>query len=695
MDQLKNFGCYVLSDEKLKKYLSKRDFKQFLSCKEQFASLSLYLADKIANAIRLWAMSVGATHYTHWFFPLTNKTAEKQISFLDKSKDKIISKLRGVELLKGEVDASSFPSGSERLTFEARGYTVWDYTSPIFIKEDNNGHRVLYIPTAFCTYDGVAVDEKTPLIRSSEFLNREGTLLLHNLGYKKTKQVLSFVGGEQEYFLIDEKLANQRKDIMFAGRTLLGASTIIQQEFYQHYLGVLSPKISDYMHELNQELWKVGILAKLQHNEVAPGQHEIVPLYAPVGVSCDQNMLLMMISEQVAKSHGLKVLFHEKPFANLNGSGKHNNWSIGTSDGINLLDESCMGTENFLLILSCIIAGIDKYYQLLRCTVMSATNELRLGGHEAPPSIISVYIGGRLQEKIKNYLNKSPINFEDKKTLETQTSSLSKIEKDECDRNRTSPFAYTGTKFEFRMLGSHQNMAFCNAILNAIVASQFQNVNKELKHAKNKKESIFEITKRNFMEHSRILFNGDGYSKEWSKEAKRRGLEDYHTFEECCSILYHDSTKELLVDHHIFSQLELSIRYKIMLERYANQYVTEAKVLLSMMNDQILQKLEEYLLFLSSLEKKISGKDDDHYVTRKKMQLIEATKALYHHCLLLENMLYQITLKSRKEKVIYVRKFICKEMDKIREVYDKIEKHLPKKYRTMPTYDDLLFSLDN
>lgn len=695
MDTVKDFGCYVLSDEKLKKYLSAREYKKFLSCKEHFDALPLQLADSIARAIRVWATSLGATHYTHWFFPLSNKSAEKQVSFLDTDKGKIISTLCGSHLIKGEVDASSFPSGSTRMTFEARGYTVWDYSSPIFIKEDNNGYKVVYIPTAFCTYDGVAVDEKTPLLRSCEWLSREGVQLLHSLGYKKVKQILSFVGSEQEYFLLDETLSKQRKDLMITGRTLLGAECILKQEEYQHYLGVISPKVSGYMHDVYQQLCKVGILAKLQHNEVAFSQHEIVPQYATTNVTCDQNMLLMIICKQVAEKHGLAVLFHEKPFAYINGSGKHNNWSIGTDTGLNLFDESKNDPALFMLLFSCVIAGIDKYHNLLKTSVFSASNCLRLGGHEAPPGIISVYIGNDLQERIRQYTEEGATNFAPKELVDTKTSRLYKIEKDSCDRNRTSPFAYTGSKFEFRMVGSGQNIAFCNTLLNSILAHELRLVNNAIRECKDIKSCIFDITKRNFIKHSRIIFNGNGYDKWWQEESANRGLVSDNNVKNIFGVLLDNDTKRLLTLSGIMSETELTIRYNTYLEKYASQIETEARVMQAMMTTQVIPKIEEYLSFLSGLSRGLDDIKTPTCVKQKRKYIYTSLCRLQNQTTKLSMFLKEMEGYDREEKITYIKKNILKSMTTIRKLYDKLESILPQEFLPFPTYNDLLFSLDN
>lgn len=687
------FSKYVLTDDKLKKLMNKKDFNKFLQLKESQKNLDIDLADKIAKAIKKWAISLGATHYTHWFFPLTGKSAEKQVSFLDLDSDgEFINMFSGNSLIKGETDASSFPSGGERMTFEARGYTVWDYSSPVFIKEDLSSNKVLYIPTAFCSYHGVALDEKTPLLRATENLNSEAVKLLHKLGYNDVKNVDCNLGIEQEYFLIDEDLYKQRKDLILTGRTLVGSSPSLSQETYHHYFCQINPKISSFMHELDKELWSEGIMAKIQHNEVAPRQHEIVPVFSSVNIATDQNQLLMEIMNKVASKHGFKVLFHEKPFSKMNGSGKHNNWSLSTDTGINLLDFNKAKEEVFMLFFTSVLSAIDKHYDLLRMSTSCLGNDFRLGGNEAPPSIISVYIGEDMMQVLNDYVKTEKINKKSKTLLDIKTSSVAKLYKDNSDRNRTSPFAYTGNKFEFRMVGSSQSTALSNTVLCTIVADELSRINKLLDKSDTNK-NIKDIIIDNIKNHSRIIFNGNSYDKSWHEEAKQRGLVNITNCVDAYKSLVKEETISLFENNKVMSKTELNVRYETYLKSYTETVITETKALLGMTTKQIIPALNKYENRLLDLVKKLREEKLDY---SKHLQIIENTNNCITTLYTLVGQLEeeQENLKKMQDALKsaeFARDEILPLMEKLRKVYDPVENLIPNEFKPFPNYDDLLF----
>ena len=695
-DLLYDFSSFVLTDNKLKKLMKNKDFNNFMRIKKFNLQLDFSLADKIAEAIKKWAISMGATHYTHWFFPLTGKYAEKHISFLEyNSKGDFIKKFSGKSLIKGETDASSFPSGGERLTFEARGYTVWDYSSPVFIKEDDKENRVLYIPTAFCTYMGVAVDEKTPLLRATEFLNKEATKLLNTIGYKDVNSVICHVGCEQEYFLIDKSLYNKRKDLVLTGRTLLGAEAIKSQENSYHYLAQIKPSVSAFMHDLNKELWKLGIMAKIQHNEVAPTQHEIVAVYSQANIVADQNSLLMEVMNKVANKHNFKVLFHEKPYKGVNGSGKHNNWSISTDTGINLLDCNKANELVFMLMFTSVISAIDKHYDLLKMSTSSLGNDLRLGGSEAPPSIISVFVGDDMLETLNDFVKSNKFKKKKSSLLELKTSSVAKPYKDNCDRNRTTPFAYTGNKFEFRMVGSSQSIALSNTVLATIVADELKIINNKLEkvEAENVEATIVKQIIENITNHSRIIFNGNSYDESWVKEAKARGLIDYKNSVECYSRLLDEKNIKLFEDNSVLSKTELKVRYETYMQTYINDCVTEAKTLLDICLKQVVPNIENYINKTIDSLTKIEKFGSKNKVANKNLKiLIEKQNSLVEK---IEELRQVINLLKQKEDLTEKAKFcqetIQKSMLAVREIYDEIEFVLPEENKPFPNYDDLLF----
>ena len=714
-DLLYNFAELVLTDNKLKKLMKPKDFKAYISLKENNGEMSFDLADKIATAIKKWALEKGATHYTHWFFPLTGKYAEKHISFLEyNSKGDFIKKFNGNCLIKGETDASSFPSGGERLTFEARGYTVWDYSSPVFIKKDDKENKVLYIPTAFCTYNGVAVDEKTPLLRATEFLNKQATKLLNTIGYTDVTSVVCHVGCEQEYFLIDKNNYYKRKDLVLTGRTLLGAEAIKSQETSHHYLGQIKSSVSEFMHDLNKELWELGIMAKIQHNEVAPTQHEIVAVYSQANIVADQNSLLMEVMNKVAHKHNFKVLFHEKPYKGVNGSGKHNNWSISTNTGINLLDSSKANELVFMLFFTSVISAIDNHYDLLKMSTSSLGNDLRLGGSEAPPSIISVFVGDDMSDILNEFVKSNKVNRKTKAKLDFKTSSILKPYKDNCDRNRTTPFAYTGNKFEFRMVGSSQSIALSNTVLATIVGNEIKKLNAKLNEyvLKNKIElntktktpqlntNLVEILTKliveNISNHSRIIFNGNSYDELWNKEATKRGLIDYKTSVECFNRLLEKNNIELFETNGVLTHTELKVRFDTYLEKYISECLTEAKTLLDMCLTQVLPCVENYLnnkIENITKAEKFGLKNKEK--TKEVKTLHSTLEDLTSEVETLKEVLQKVaTLKTLEEKANFCQNTILTSMNSVRFVFDKIEPNLPKEFKPFPNYDDLLF-LDN
>jgi len=696
-DLLYNYASLVLTDDKLKKLLSKKDFKEFIKLKSFNGEMRFELADKIAKAIKKWALSMGATHYSHWFFPLTGKYAEKHISFLEYgSKGEYIKKFNGKALIKGETDASSFPSGGERLTFEARGYTVWDYSSPVFIKKDECNNKVLYIPTAFCTFNGTAVDEKTPLLRATEYLSKQATRLLNKLGYNDVNSVVCHVGCEQEYFLVDKDLYLKRKDLMFTGRTLLGAEPIKSQEISYHYLGQIKSRVSAFMHELNKELWELGIMAKIQHNEVAPSQHEIVAVYAQANIVADQNSLLMEVMDKVASRHGFKVLFHEKPYKNVNGSGKHNNWSISTNTGINLLDYNKADNDVFMLVFTSVISAIDKHYDLLKLSTSSLANDLRLGGHEAPPSVISVFVGEDMMQVLDDFVKDNKFKKQKKSVLDIKTSLVAKLYKDNCDRNRTSPFAYTGNKFEFRMVGSSQSIAFSNTILATIVADEFRLINEKLKDCQTieqTKNTLKQLIAENILKHSRIIFNGNSYDIDWQKEAKQRGLIDYNNCIDCYDRLNNKDNQSLFENSGVLSSVELKVRYETYMQSYISDCLIEAKTLSDMCKKQVFSSIENQISFMIDTVNKVEN------LKIKAKDLMPNVKDLVEKQTQLKQEISQLALNLNKlnkfssieEKAKFCYNAINKNMLEVREIFDSIEPELSDEFKPFPNYDDLLF----
>ena len=593
------FGCLVFDDRVMKANLSAKVYQSLKKTIDEGAQLDISVANAVAAAMKDWAVANGATHYTHWFQPLTGITAEKHDSFISPSPDGggVIMEFSGKELIQGEPDASSFPSGGLRATFEARGYTAWDPTSYAFIKG-----KTLCIPTAFCSYGGEALDKKTPLLRSMEALNKQALRILHLFGNDDVKCVRTSVGPEQEYFLIDKKMYDKRPDLRFTGRTLFGAKPSKGQEMDDHYFGVIKPRVAAYMEELNEELWKLGILAKTEHNEVAPAQHELAPIYSTTNIATDHNQLTMEIMQKVAAKHGLVCLLHEKPFAGVNGSGKHNNWSMATDAGVNLLSPGETPYENaqFLLFLCAVIKAVDDYQDLLRLSVATAGNDHRLGANEAPPAVVSIFLGDELNAVLEAIENNTPYAGTQKTQMKLGVDVLPKFNRDTTDRNRTSPFAFTGNKFEFRMLGSSNSIACANIMLNSAVAESLKIYADRLEKAENFEDALHEMIRKTIKDHKHIIFNGNGYDDTWIKEAtEKRGLLNYRTTPDCMPHLLDAKNVKMLTSHGVFSEAELKSRCDIMLENYCKTVVIEANTMVDMAKTEIAPAVDAYTMELA------------------------------------------------------------------------------------------------
>ena len=589
------YGSLVFNDKIMREKLPKDMYKALKKTIENGTHLELDVANSVAVAMKEWALEHGATHYTHWFQPMTNFTAEKHDSFISPTTDgQVIMDFSGKELVKGEPDASSFPSGGLRATFEARGYTAWDPTSPAFIKD-----RTLYIPTAFCSYSGEALDKKTPLLRSMDTLNKEAVKILRLLGNTEVKHINTTVGPEQEYFLVDKDLYNKRKDLIFCGRTLIGAPAPKGQEMEDHYFGTLKPRVSAYMHDLDEELWKLGIPAKTKHNEVAPAQHELAPVFDTTNVAVDHNQLTMEIMKKVAAKHNMVCLLHEKPFEGINGSGKHNNWSMSTDTGVNLLDPGKTPAENtqFLVFLVAVIKAVDDYADLLRISVASAGNDHRLGANEAPPAVVSIFLGDELTEVLKSIEKDEFFTGHGAVQMDIGAKVLPHFVKDNTDRNRTSPFAFTGNKFEFRMLGSSSSVANPNIILNTAVAESLRQFYEKLKDvpAGEMDKAVHELLKQTITDHKRVIFNGNGYTDEWIEEAEKRGLYNLVSTPDALPHFVDEKNKKLLTSHHIFTDAELHSRYEIKLENYVKTLHIEANTMVEIIQKDLLPSITTYM----------------------------------------------------------------------------------------------------
>ena len=690
------FGSLVFNDRIMKERLPRDVYKKVRKTKEEGVSLTREAADVVANAMKDWAIEKGVTHFAHWFQPMTGVTAEKHDSFISPAgKDRVIMEFSGKELIKSEPDASSFPSGGLRSTFEARGYTAWDPTSYAFIKENT-----LCIPTAFCSYGGEALDKKTPLLRSLETLNTQTLRVLHLFGHTDVKRVETTVGPEQEYFLIDRKVAAKRRDLTFTGRTLFGAMPPKGQELDDHYFGVVKERVSAYMRDLDKELWKLGILAKTKHNEAAPSQHELAPIFCSGNIATDHNQLTMEMMKRIAEKHSMKCLLHEKPFAGVSGSGKHDNWAICTDTGKNLLDPGKKPHENlqFLTFLCAVIAAVDEYQDLLRMTVATAGNDHRLGASEAPPAIISVFLGDELTEVLEAIESDSDYSDRKKEIMETGgVDALPNFVKDTTDRNRTSPFAFTGNKFEFRMPGSSLSVSGPNSILNTAVAEMLCRFADELEGKADFERALKDLLKRTIKEHKRIIFNGNNYSDEWILEAQRRGLSNHPSTPEALPALIDAHNLELLAKHHILTRDEAYSRYEINLDNYSKVINIEALTMLEMVRRDILPAITGYVKTLSEMlvsKKQVCPTADSSMEETLIVKLSEGSAKLFADSEKLEAAVH--TAKAVEEKQAQAeayRDMVLPLMDAVREVADTMEAYMPKDVWPMPTYGDLLFSI--
>ena len=694
------FGANVFNDEAMQVYLPKAVFKKLKKTIEDGLELDNDIADSVAHGMKEWAIDRGATHYTHWFQPLTGVTAEKHDSFISAPKNgKVIMEFSAKELTKGESDASSFPSGGLRATFEARGYTAWDCTSPAFLKKDSLG-VTLYIPTAFCSYKGEALDKKTPLLRSMQAINTQALRILRLFGNTTSHRVVPSVGAEQEYFIVDRDKYLQRKDLIYTGRTLFGAMPPKGQELEDHYFGSIRERIASYMNDINHELWMLGVPAKTQHNEVAPAQHELAPVYEQVNVAVDHNQVTMETMKKVAGRHGLTCLLNEKPFAGVNGSGKHNNWSLTSDDGINMLNPGDTPHENiqFLLVLACILKAVDRHADLLRESAACVGNDHRLGAHEAPPAIISVFLGDQLEDVIDQLcsVGEATHSIQGSK-LRTGVATLPNFETDATDRNRTSPFAFTNNKFEFRMVGSSDSIASPNIVLNTIVAESFKEAADILEVSEDFDEAVHDMIKQLFTNHRRIIFNGNGYSNEWVEEAKRRGLSNLPSMIDAIPALVSESSIKLFESFEVFTRKELESRVEIEYEAYSKAINIEAKAMIDIAGKSIIPAVIRYTTRLADSIIKLKTAMSDIETYAQSSILIDVNEHLKSAKLALENL---IKLMDDAGEVVgvdkharYMREVIVPAMEELRKPIDELEMIVDKELWPMPSYGDLLFEV--
>ena len=687
------FGTNVFDDRQMKARLSADVYKSLQKTIKEGEQLDIKLANAVALAMKEWAVEKGATHFTHWFQPMTGITAEKHDSFITPAPDGgVIMEFSGKELIKGEPDASSFPSGGLRATFEARGYTAWDPTSFAFIKD-----KTLCIPTAFCSYTGEALDKKTPLLRSMAALDKQAMRILKLFGNTEVHTVRTSVGPEQEYFLVDRDMYNKRKDLIFTGRTLFGAKPSKGQEMDDHYFGIIKPRVAAFMAELNEELWKLGILAKTEHNEVAPAQHELAPIYSTTNIATDHNQLTMEIMQKIAAKHNMVCLLHEKPFAGVNGSGKHNNWSIATDTGVNLLTPGETPYENaqFLLFLVAVIKAVDEYQDLLRLSVATAGNDHRLGANEAPPAVISVFLGDELSGVLDAIENDTEYKGKAKSKMKLGVDILPEFKKDATDRNRTSPFAFTGNKFEFRMLGSSNSIACANIMLNSAVAEVLQDFADKLESAADFESALHELIKATIKEHKRIIFNGNGYGDEWMAEAEKRGLSNLKTTPDCMPKLLDAKNVEMLTKQKVFSKAELESRCEIMLENYTKAVNIEALTMIDMTKREIVPAVEAYVAeLLSTSAAKRAADIACRYETETATRLSALTDLMYDRCSALEKAALGLKdIESVGAQADYIRDEILPKMAALRVAADEAETLTAEKYWPFPTYGDLLFGV--
>ena len=694
------FGCDVFNDQVMQERLPKKVYRELKKTIEEGTELSPETADVVAHEMKEWAIEKGATHFSHWFQPLTGVTAEKHDAFITAPMEngKVLLSFSGKELIKGEPDASSFPSGGLRATFEARGYTTWDCTSPAFVRHDAAG-GTLCIPTAFCSYTGEALDQKTPLLRSMQAINTEALRLLRLFGNTTSRKVTPSVGAEQEYFLVDLKHWEQRKDLIYTGRTLFGAMPPKGQEMDDHYLGTIRQRVSAYMREVNEECWKLGVPAKTQHNEAAPAQHELAPIYEPVNLAADHNQMMMRILKKVASRHGMRCLLHEKPFAGVNGSGKHNNWSLTTDDGQNLLDPGSTPHDNiqFLLILTCILKAVDTHAALLRASAADVGNDRRLGGNEAPPAIISVFLGEQLGDVLEQLVQTGTATRSIRGTrMRTGVDTLPDFMKDATDRNRTSPFAFTGNKFEFRMVGARDSISFCNVVLNTIVAEAFHEACDVLEAADDFDMAVHDLIKQYATDHQRIVFNGNGYAPEWPVEAERRGLPNLPSMVDAIPVLTDEKTVKMFETFHVFTRTELDSRAEILYDMYSKVINIEARTMIDMATKQFIPAAVKYTTVLAESVNAVRavGPVD----TGVQLDLLRKTSEYLKELNAAMNLLASLTEKlpscrEGKDRAVFCRRRIVPAMEALRKPVDGLEMIVDKDMWPMPSYGDMIFEV--
>ena len=690
------FGSMVFDSRVMKARLSADVYHSLKRTIQKGTKLDLSVANAVAAAMKDWAVENGATHFTHWFQPLTGITAEKHDSFITPAPDgRVIMEFSGKELIKGEPDASSFPSGGLRATFEARGYTAWDPTSYAFIKG-----KTLCIPTAFCSYGGEALDKKTPLLRSMEALNKQALRILKLFGNDDVKRVCACVGPEQEYFLVDKAMYDKRKDLIYTGRTLFGAKPPKGQELDDHYFGSIKPRVAAFMEELNEELWKLGILAKTEHNEVAPAQHELAPIYTTTNIATDQNQLTMEIMQRVAAKHDLVCLLHEKPFAGVNGSGKHNNWSLSTDTGANLLSPGETPYENaqFLLLLCAVIQAVDDYQGLLRASVATAGNDHRLGANEAPPAVVSIFLGDELTAILDSIENDTPYNGVEKKKMKLGVDVLPRFTRDNTDRNRTSPFAFTGNKFEFRMLGSSNSIACTNIMLNTAVAESLRLFADELEGATDFNAALHDLIQKTIKAHKRIIFNGNGYDDAWIKEAtEERGLLNLRTTPDAIPMLIQKDNKDMLIAHKVYTESEIRSRYEILLENYCKVVRIEALTMVDMTKKEILPAVEAYvssLVSVASAKRSLDADIPSNYEQKLIKRLSTLVDTIDCRTAALESEMVKLdTMGDFAEEAAFIRDKVIPQMSELRVAADEAETLTAESYWPFPTYGDLLFGV--
>ena len=689
------FGSMVFNDSVMRARLPKEVFKQVQRSMNDGKRLDSDAAVVVANAMKDWAIEKGATHFTHWFQPMTGITAEKHDSFISPvDGGRVIMEFSGKELIQGEPDASSFPSGGLRATFEARGYTAWDPTSYAFIKDG-----VLCIPTAFCSYGGQALDKKTPLLRSMEAINRQGMRILKLFGNEDVTSLRTTVGPEQEYFLIDRGVYEKRKDLIYTGRTLFGAKPPKGQELDDHYFGAIKPRVQAFMNELNEELWKLGVMAKTEHNEVAPGQHELAPIYTTTNIAADHNQLTMERMQRIAKKYDMVCLLHEKPFAGVNGSGKHNNWSISTNTGVNLLEPGETPAENaqFLLFLCAVIQAVDDYQDMLRLCVASAGNDHRLGANEAPPAIVSMFVGTELGSILSAIENDEPYGGREKELIKVGVHVLPKFPRDTTDRNRTSPFAFTGNKFEFRMLGSSQSISGPNVVLNTAVAESLRQYADELENATDFESALHDLIRKVIRKHKRIIFNGNGYDDAWVKEAESRGLLNLKSTPDCVPYYLEPKNVELFTRHKVYSEEEIHARYEIKLDNYCKVLHIEASTMLDMVRKDILPAVSAYsktLVDTALAKKTLSRSIDYSFEAEEALKLSSLTASAVGKARVLEDSLLEVrALSDTLEQARFYKETVFAAMNELRIVVDEMETHCSAGYWPYPSYGDLLFSV--